>query len=71
MDVMTSENLAPRCPLCRAPLNENELIKVPEKKKQKSEAKKTSEEQPVESKKSAKVWHSSFTLFLRSIQYGG
>ena len=34
MDVITSENLAPHCPLCRAPLNENELIKVPEKKKQ-------------------------------------
>ena len=44
MDVMSSDNLAPRCPLCRAPLNENELIKVPEKKKQKPEAKKTSEE---------------------------
>lgn len=45
MDVITSENLAPHCPLCRAPLNENELIKVPEKKKQKSPpAEKTSEE---------------------------
>ncbi len=54
MDVMTSDNLAPRCPLCRAPLNENELIKVPEKKKQKPEAKKTSEE-PEKSKKSSKV----------------
>ena len=54
MDVMTSENLAPRCPLCRAPLNENELIKVPEKKKQKPEAKKNNEE-PGESEKSSKV----------------
>ncbi|KAL9986038.1 hypothetical protein ACROYT_G000101 [Oculina patagonica] len=54
MDVMTSDNLAPRCPLCRAPLNENELIKVPEKKKQKPEAKKTSEE-PEKSKKSSKL----------------
>lgn len=55
MDVVTSESLAPHCPLCRAPLNENELIKVPERKKQKPEAEKPSEESAGQSKKSAKV----------------
>ncbi|PFX35045.1 helicase-like transcription factor [Stylophora pistillata] len=53
MDVMTSENLAPRCPLCRAPLNVNELIKVSEKKKQKlPSAKKTSEDSDSKNKSS-------------------
>ena len=55
MDVMTSENLAPRCPLCRAPLNENELIKVPEKKKQKPPPAEKPSEESGDSKKSSKV----------------
>lgn len=65
MDVMTSDNLAPRCPLCRAPLNENELIKVPEKRKQKPEAKKTGEEAE-ESKNSSKVWDFRQKYFLEA-----
>lgn len=45
MDVITSDTSAPNCPLCRAPVNENDLIKVPEKKKKKStEAEKPNEE---------------------------
>ena len=45
MDVITSDTSAPNCPLCRAPVNENDLIKVPEKKKKKStEVEKPNEE---------------------------
>ena len=54
MDVIASENFAPNCPLCRAPVNENDLIKVPEKKKKSTDTEKSNEESR-ESKKSSKV----------------
>lgn len=54
MDVITSENFAPNCPLCRAPVNENDLIKVPDKKKKSTDTEKPSEESR-ESKKSSKL----------------
>ena len=40
-DVINSDILESRCPLCRAPVNENELVKVPEqRRKEKSDKEK-------------------------------
>ena len=55
MDVITSDNFAPNCPLCRAPVNKNELTKVPEKKKKKSTETEKPSEESGELKKSSKV----------------
>lgn len=55
MDVITSETSAPNCPLCRAPVNENDLIKVPEKKKKKSTETEKPSEESGQSKTSSKV----------------
>ena len=48
--------MAPNCPLCRAPVNENDLIKVPENKKNKSsETEKPNGEMTTVEKNSSKV----------------
>ncbi|XP_074614398.1 helicase-like transcription factor [Acropora palmata] len=36
MNIISSENMAPNCPLCGAPVNENDLIKVPENTRKKT-----------------------------------
>ena len=50
MDIISSENMAPNCPLCGAPVNENDLIKVPENTR-----KKTNGEMATVGKNSSKV----------------
>ena len=55
MDVITSDNFAPNCPLCRAPVNKNELTKVPEKKKKNSTETEKPSQESGELKKSSKV----------------
>jgi len=56
MDIISSENMAPNCPLCRAPVNENDLIKVPENKKNKStETEKPNGEMTTVEKNSSKL----------------
>ncbi|XP_068740295.1 helicase-like transcription factor isoform X2 [Montipora capricornis] len=56
MDVISSENVAPNCPLCRAPVNENELTKVPVNKKKETTGPEKPPGEPVgEFKKSSKL----------------
>ena len=56
MNIISSENMAPNCPLCHAPVNENDLIKVPEdKRKKSSETEKPNREMTTVENTSSKV----------------
>ena len=56
MDRISSEDMAPNCPLCSAPVNENDLIKVPESTiKKSSETEKPNGEITTVEKNSSKV----------------
>ncbi|XP_048583769.1 helicase-like transcription factor isoform X2 [Nematostella vectensis] len=55
-DVIENERLAPRCPMCRAPVNQNELVKVPEERlREKETEKEAGEEETAGRKSSAKI----------------
>ena len=69
-DVISSENVAPNCPLCRAPVNENELTKVPVNKKKETTGPEKPPGEPVgEFKKSSKVCVAWIVVILTLVSF--
>jgi hypothetical protein len=61
-DIVNSEILAPRCPMCRAPVDETDLLHVPEEQRNKRDETIDVDKEGDEFEGSAKVTKKSFIL---------